>query len=344
VRIADDMCGVRQGAVAPDGSRFVLTHGAQACTPASLWSATGEKLANLEGRALPHAHEGSLAVKSFGFCARDGAIAIGARNGTITLWTANGEYVGGFVANARAPDALLSLATDPIGDLIFVGVRKEGQLWSWKGARIGTLRVRGYKVSSVAFSTNGQRLLTISDDPSGERTSGFVQLWNRQARLVEDLRVLTSSSITRVEFDDSDRYLLLGGTSDVRVFDMDGRLLGVIAAAQGVYVRAQAVSPSGDLIAALFSDGVVRLWSYPKEQCTVTIRANSTGPIFFSPDGRWLIVALASGDFEQHPLDISDLFERSAKRLTRGFTQDEIERFGIQHPVRLDFDALRSSV
>jgi len=53
-------------------------------------------------------------------------------------------------------------------------------------------------------------------------------------------------------------------------------------------------------------------------------------------DGRQLLVAMPSRVIEQHALDISDLCEGATARLDRGFNVDEIRRFAIQEPVKLN--------
>jgi WD40 repeat protein len=322
--------------ISPDGSRFALSYDVSGQQGAELWSADGDRLATLVGVSAPRVDAERLLIVGSGFQRDTGAIVTGAQNGTVWIWSPDGQPMAHFVADRGSPDALLDLEVDPRGEFIATGVRSSVGLWNWSGNAIATLNTVGYKVFRVGFAPDGSRILTISDNPWGS-PSYYVQWWDRDGTLLKQLDAPGVVSTSEVEFDVQGRYLLLRSGTDLRIFDMiNGELLGVLAAARGVHLNAVAMSPDGNRIGALFSDGVVRIWSIDERRRIMSIAIGSPGPFIFNADGRRLLVAMPSGVIEQHALDISDLYAGAAARLDRGFDLDEVRRFAIQEPVKLN--------
>lgn len=321
--------------ISPDGTRFVLTSDEPGPEGAALWTADGDRLATLIGMSAPRHESDRLLVVGTGFQRNTGSIVTGAQNGTVWIWSRDGEPATRFVADTGSPDALLSLNVDPRGEFIVTGVRNGIGFWTWSGHEIRTLQPAGYKVFRVEIAPEGSRLLTISDNPNGS-PSYHAELWDRDGERLARLDSPNVSVNSETAFDISGRYFLLRSGSDLRIFDMDGELLGVLAAARGVHVSAVSVSSDGDLVGAQFSDGVIRIWSIDERRRTMIVTVGSEGPFAFSADGRRLLVAMPSGSIEQHALDIADLYIGAAARLDRSFNADEIRRFAIREPVKLD--------
>ncbi len=196
-----------------------------------------------------------------------------------------------------------------------------------------SLATLGYKVQRVVVSPDGARLLTISDNPRGG--GYYTELWDRGGECICQLDAPDVSSMSRVHFDARGRYFLTR-SAELRIFDFSGELIGVLAAARGVYAAHVAISPDGDRILALFTDGVLRLWDFEERRRRISIGTEASGPVCFSPDGQRVLIGTSSGTIDQIALDIADLFSAAATRLDRGFSDDEIRRFAIQTPVRLD--------
>ncbi len=322
---------IQSADISPDGRRFVLVTGHRNQGDAELWSADGERLGSLLGKNDRFVDEGS-GIAGVGFHPSIGAVAVGAVNGMVWIWTADGKPSAKFVAARGSPDPLIDIAFDPLGEFLLVGVREAAVLWTWRGEELFRLPTRGYKVLSVAVSPNGQRILTMADNPGGS-AHALVQLWDRRGQLLADLDV--SGSYTSHSFDKDGRYLLLYA-GDLRIYDEAGVLIGVLAGARNVSLAGFDVSPDGNRIAAQFTDGVARIWSLAERRRVMSIRTNSSGPIAFSADGRRLLAARPSSNaIGQHPIDIADLFAGAAERLDRGLSLDEVRRFAIPQPVKL---------
>ena len=196
------------------------------------------------------------------------------------------------------------------------------------------------KVRCVEFAPNGSHLVSIADNPD-QRPSYVANLWERSGRRVAVLDAPDLQSTRPVLFGEAGTFVCLEGDSAVRVFDLDGRQIGVLGGPRGTGPESVAVSPNGRDVAACFSDGVVRIWNLEERRRTMTFDIGQSGAIIFSPDGRRLLHATPVGRIEQHALDVADLFASAAARAGRGFTEDELARFGIQQPVKTRHRKLR---
>ena len=66
--------------------------------------------------------------------------------------------------------------------------------------------------------------------------------------------------------------------------------------------------------------------------------------IIFSADGHRLLTASPAGPIHQHALDVEELFPAAATRVERGLAIEELDRFAIRNPPRLNLDAIRSNL
>jgi WD40 repeat protein len=144
-----------------------------------------------------------------------------------------------------------------------------------------------------------------------------------------------------VRFSAKGEFFMIGMSEEVRMWDWQGNLLGVIASLRGITVKSCTISEDGSHVAALFSDGVARIWSAVERRRIMSFQVTGGGPIAFSDNGRRLLVANSAGSIEHYALDVADLYSAAAVRLVRGFDRDEMLRFAIREPVRLDPAAYR---
>jgi WD40 repeat protein len=308
--------GTLSAAVAPDGERFVLT----SLTDQVLWSADGDRLADLT--VAEDRRERRVGRAGFH---PDGRIVTASERGRVSLWSRDGEHLRTFLADfGRASDALLAIAADPQGARIAAGVRDRTILWTWDGEAAGELPVPGYKVQSVAWSPGGTRVATIA----GSGSAYVAELWDRRGERVATLDAPRTAG--PVAFDPRERYVVLvGAASDVRIFDLDGTRIGLLAAAPGTTLDTYAVAPGGELVAAAFSDGVARVWSLAERRRTMTLPVGDAWSLAFTADSRRLLLGRSSGAIEQHALAVADLYDAARERVDGGLTRDQLDRFGI---------------
>jgi WD40 repeat protein/energy-coupling factor transporter ATP-binding protein EcfA2 len=334
-------------ALSPDQTRLTLSDG----RTVELWSASGERIGSLIGENDPDVEDEYVRVCGIGFRPEGDRIFTAAENGMVWLWASDGSPIGRFVADYASPDRIKSIAVDPSGEYIAVGVRERAGLWTWNAELGQVLRPRGYKVHRIAFSPDGSRILTISDNP-WEGPNHYADLWDRGGQRLAQLdtpeiswlpdEIPDISPWMFLNFDNRGRYFSLASKGIVRLFDPDGRQIGIMAAPQGIDVVDCTLSPDGDNVAALFSDGMVRFWSFGERRPVMSLRTGTANRLIFSADGCHLLTASPAGSIHQHTLDVQDLFPAAAARVRRGLTTEELDRFAIQNPPRLDLHTIRS--
>jgi WD40 repeat protein len=324
-----------QGVLSPDGARFLLLCG----SGYEPHSDAGESLAVLAGEDLPFVEQEQGRKRWAGFRSDAAAIVTADQNGSVWLWTATGNPAGSFLADDASPDRLLDMALDPRGEYILTGVRKAAGLWTWDGECRRTLAPSGYKVGTVRFTPDGSRIVTIADNPSGGPP--YLELWQRSGHRLP-MPGLPERSY-RLSFDPHSRYFCVESAASLTIIDVNGELLGTLAAARGTYVMDVAISLDGNRVAGLFSDGKARFWDFETRRRTGTLDIGPANRIFFTPDSRFLLAAMPGGPIEQHPLDIDYLFTLAATRIDRTLTPDEISRFAVQRPPRVDLNRYRTA-
>jgi WD40 repeat protein len=187
---------------------------------------------------------------------------------------------------------------------------------------------------------DGAHIITVSDTASIGQDA-FVRLWDRNGTLAASLNVPDAHPTTEVHCDPESRFFCLESSATIRIFDLRGQLLATLAAARGTHVVDMTIQSDGAQVAALFSDGRVRIWDLKSKRRTITLAVGDAARICFSSDSSRLLAASPSGLIEQYALNIEDLFPDAALRVNRELTAEEIDRFAIQKPVELDLDSYR---
>jgi WD40 repeat protein len=140
-------------------------------------------------------------------------------------------------------------------------------------------------VSSVAFSPNGQLILSGSDDNS-------LRLWN--AHTGESLRTFEghSSDVLSVAFSPNGELILSGSDDNsLRLWDaLSGECLRTFHG-HSRYVGSVAFSPDGELILSGSYDNSLRLWDAHSGECLRTFEghSNSVESVAFSPNGEHIL-------------------------------------------------------
>jgi WD40 repeat protein len=338
-----------RGVLSSDGSRFILIREERA----NLFSDLGEHLCSLVGE---NPSDGRRTIIGAGFRHDASAIFTAAENGMVWLWNPDGSPIGAFLAgfdvplsfferrpkSARGgtPDVIKSLGLDPRGEYILIGLRERVCFWAWDCQLQRELRPAGYKVFRVAFTPDASCIVTIADNPSGT-PAAYAQLWSRSGGLIASFYAPDVHSSTEIYCDPKSRYICLMSHATIRIFDRSGQPLGTLAGARGIHVVGIAIQDDGALIAALFSDGLARIWDLNGKRRSMTLAVGQATCISFSSDSSRLLAASSTGLIEQYALNIEDLFPAAASRIDRDLTAEEIDRFAIQQPVRFDLNSYR---
>lgn len=308
---------------------------------ARLWSTTSATIDLLDLPLNGLQGDYNNQIVSGGFHPDGDMVVVSTRKGDNRIWNIDGTPLAHFGDSyphaARSDDLYLCVAIDPQGDMIAVGMRDEVRLWDWSGQPIRRLPVSSYKANRVVFSPDGARILIHSFGPGVE----LWELWSRDGDLLAKLDPKFASSWAVTDFDPSGRYMTFRDGGGVSIFDDAGSYLGRIASSAHAVCYDYAISPDGNLIAALFDTGVTRIWSFPLRRRVKSLKTVGARLITFSPDGRRLYAGNADGALTAYPLILDDLLVSAANRLTRVLDPTELERFGISDP-RLHLETLRA--
>ena len=330
------------GILSFDGSQFVQIGGGRTY----LHSRSGEQIAELRGQAQDK-------IISAGFL-RDGSVIFtAAQNGIAWLWNSDGSPIGAFRADlddalldgvlakltlyssVSQDDVIMSVGLDPRGEYILFGLRNSVRFWTGDGRLQHEIHPPGYKVKQIKFLPDSSHFITISDSESG---TGFAALWDREGNLVASLDAPGAGVMTEISCDPHGRYLCFKDSA-IRIFDIAGNLIAMLEPARGMSVVDITIRGDGELVAALFSDGLARIWEFNSKRRIMTLTVGEATRVCFSSDSTRLLAASADGIIEQYALDIEDIFPAAAARIGRGLTAREINRFTIQQPVKFDLDS-----
>ena len=186
-----------------------------------------------------------------------------------------------------------------------------------------TLRGHEGSVRDVAFSPDGARLATASDD-------GTAKLWG--AASGEELLTLRGheGSVRDVAFSPDGARLATAS------WDGTAKLWGAASGEELLTLRGHesivwgvAFSPDGARLATASRDSTAKLWDAASGEELLTLRGHESfvNGVAFSPDGARLATVGADGTVQVYAMRIEDLLSLARSRLTRDLTPEECRRY-----------------
>jgi WD40 repeat protein len=193
---------------------------------------------------------------------------------------------------------------------LFTGKDNTVRIWNVNSGKvIYTFTEHSAHVKSVAFSPDGQTLVSASDDKT-------IKLWDVSTGQKKRTLSEHSASVKSVAFS-PDGQILASGSNDqtIKLWDVSTGLEKSTLKGHSFWVNSVAFSPDGQTLASGSDDKTIKLWdvSTGKELRTLKGYSGNIGCIAFSPDGQTL--ASGSGD---NTIKLWDVRSDREKRTLKG--------------------------
>ena len=169
------------------------------------------------------------------------------------------------------------------------------KLWNLQNDTETTLRGHSRKIHSVAFSPDGQHLVSGSDDWT-------FKLWDVPAEqhisTLEHINDRVRSPITETVFSYDGQRLATAG-QHVKLWEVSTQT-EITTLRHDAYVWGVAFSPNGQFLAAGDQEGSVKIWDVQERQVVAELQGDSRymSSVIFSPNGRTLASAGYDGQIK----------------------------------------------
>ena len=217
-------------------------------------------------------------------------LAVGSKDGKLSLWNLQGEKEREFPVSQSA---ILSVNFSPDGQMLAVG-SEDGKLSLWnlqEGKKEKEFSVSQSAIWSVSFSPDGQMLAVGSED-------GKLSLWNLQEGKIEREFSVSQSLILSVNFSpDGQMLAVVSKDGSVILWNLqEGKIEREFSVSQSA-IWSVSFSPDGQMLAVGSENGSVILWNLQegKKERVFSVSQSAIWSVNFSRDGQMLAVGSEDG-------------------------------------------------
>lgn len=310
-------------AFSPDGTRLAT---ASFDRTAKVWDVnSGELLLTLAG------HSGQVAAIAY---SRDGSrLATASNDLTAKVWDSNtGQPLLMLSGHTRIPGTgpftgILDVQFSPDGTRIATaGADSTGKIWdTLNGQLLRTLTGHTARLNSVAFSQDGMRLATGSDEDDDT-----ARVWDLSTGKTVQTFSGHTDRVWSVAFSPDGEHLATSSTdATARIWTLQtGERIQTLRGHTGTVIGL-AYTPDGKYLVTGGTDGTIRLWDAltGQELLMLTSAGVSIARIAISPDGTRLAAGSGDGTARMFLLNLPDLVALARTRVTRGLTVAECQQF-----------------
>lgn len=304
-----------------------------------IWdSASGEELFQLVGhekgvRALAYSPDGKWLV-STGFDEQAKVWNLEGRKESHTLPFVFRNYPGGTAVLVGPPCRF-----SPDGTRLFVGCA-DGERGGERGGEIRVWSVPDFK-PLPALKTSSSAVVFLEMPVSGSKLfagslDGRVYVWDTSAgKLIREFAVPVPNLTSLAVDDAGNRVAVSNSIGLIHVYDEFGaEQLSLQGFAAGVYSLAFDPSGKGQILAAGYEDGHIKIWDLTKQQVQRTSSAvqRRCSALVYAPAGGWGLAGSETGVVQR--LDMASCTERY--RLASKRYEFVAIRSGDGHSVRLE--------
>ena len=187
----------------------------------------------------------------------------------------------------------------------------------------------GIRLLSLGFNGDGDVIATTGTSSRQEPEQRDIRLWNwREDTLVGRIEANASQVALAPRGDLLGSTRLVEGVSDVWEFGTGDRV-STLDGHPGIVVDL-AFDAAGEQVATAGADGSVRVWDPRTGQQQLVLRlatpVAATG-VEFTPDRERLVTVWKDGVTRVWTLDLDELVDIAAERVTRGLTTAECQQY-----------------
>jgi WD40 repeat protein/energy-coupling factor transporter ATP-binding protein EcfA2 len=301
----------------PDGKYILSVSDDQT---ARVWDVNGKQLTLLKGH--------SAAVRRAMFNPDGQYILTASDDQTARVWDVNGKQLTILKGHSAA---LRKAVFSPDGQYILTASGDQtARLWDLRGNVLAILSGHTDTINSAVFSLDSQYILTASDDQTA-------RLWDLRGNVLTILSGHVGSVNSAVFSPNGQHILTASGDQTARLWDLRGNVFAILSGHVGS-VTSAVFSPNSQHILTVSDDQTARLWdASAKPLATFRDHTDVVNSAVFSPSGQHILTASRDGTARQYLVNVDDLLKVAACRVSRGLTDEEIQRFQVPTPLKFDF-------